>query len=708
MITPNALPVLSPALLRPERVVLVGASSRDGSVGQVIGSNLRFGKGLFQLMTVNPNPVDWMESQNFASIAEIPRGPGLAVLAIPASAVPTAIEALGDKGIQYAVIISAGLHAGSEPGKAMLDAARESSVRIIGPNCLGLMLPHQGLNASFARSAPTAGDLALLSQSGAIATAMLEWAEPRGVGFSAVFSVGDMAQTGMGELVRLLHQDDETRAILIYLEGLTDADAFLEAADKASRDKPVIVLKAGRSNVAARAALSHTGALAGSWDVYRAAFREAGIVAVDTLEEMFDAANLLRQYPEGADRRLAIVTNGGGAGILAVDAMVQSSVELASLHHNTLEELKTFLPPTWSGANPVDIIGDADSSRYERAVELVLSDPCVDGVLVMNCPTGLLASGEAAAATARSVDRVRKKGVTLPVFGCWLGDANFAGAAKPLGEAQIPVFETPMDAVRGFSSLVQVRRTRQRAPRLQAETLHRSTVGQAPSLINKVKADGRHVLSEVEAKALLSMFGVPVVETRLLGLEDDFERACAGINPPYALKIVSPDITHKSDFGGVALGLSDVAAVRRTAASMKAHISRTFPEARIEGFALQPMVARKSAHELFAGIAQDETFGPIVLFGAGGTAIEVIADKAVGIPPICSRQARGVIADTRIARLLAGYRHVPPVDMNALELILIALSRLALALPEVDQLDVNPLLANDEGVVALDARVILR
>lgn len=706
--TKTSLPSLSPALLMPERVVLVGASARAGSVGQVIGANLRHGTDSFRLLTVNPKPLDWAQAGNFSSVAEIPQGPGLAVIAIPSAGVAPAISALGAKGIRDAVVISAGHQSGSDAGRAMLDAARESGVRLIGPNCLGMILPHHRLNASFARTSPSAGDLALLSQSGAIATAMLEWAEPRRVGFSAVISVGDMAQTGMGELIELLHNDHRTRAILVYLEGLTDAEAFLQAAMRASVEKPIIVLKAGRTRSAGRAALSHTGALAGSWDAYRAAFREAGILAVDTLEEMFDAANLLHQYPQGADQKLAIITNGGGAGILAVDAMARKPVQLAQLSNHTVSSLNAVLPPVWPGANPVDIIGDADASRYESAVEIVLSDTGVDAVLIMNCPTGLLDPGEAAHATARSVERMRKRGVEKPVFGCWLGDANFNAAAEQLERAHIPVFETPSDAIRGFSALVQVHRSFARSRGKNCHEPKPELVKQARELLSTVKSDGRQVLGEIEAKSLLAIFGVPVVETKRLSFDDDFESACTGLSPPYALKIVSPDITHKSDFGGVALGLSDARAVRRAATAMQKHITKMFPEARLDGFALQPMIARKSAHELFAGIAQDETFGPVVLFGAGGTAIEVIADKAVGLPPISLQQAKAMIADTRIARQLNGYRHVPRANMDAIEQVLVALSRLALALPEVRELDVNPLLADSQGVLALDARVILK
>ena len=521
-------------------------------------------------------------------------------------------------------------------------------------------------------------------------------------------SVGDMAQTGMGELVNLFAKDEQTKAILLYLEGLTDAPEFIAAARKASAVKPVIALKAGRSQAASRAALSHTGALAGSWDVYRAAFRQAGIVAVDTLDDMFDAAALLHRYPDFSGKRLAIITNGGGAGILAVDALARTGAELAELSAETLNSLDEQLPATWSHANPVDVIGDADATRYAAAIDAVMRDRGVDCLLVMNCPTGLLAPGEAARATADAVARACKRGEGKPVFGCWLGDRNHAAAAAILQEADIPVLATPAQAVRGFGALVQAASARADRDRDGHGATPDANIREAHDLLESVAADGRKILSEIESKRLLTLFGIPVVQTRLVGEVEEIDAACGAIGPPYALKIVSPDITHKSDFGGVALGLADAAAVRRSARAMLRHIEDTFPDARIEGFALQPMIARKSAHELFAGIASDETFGPIVLFGAGGTAIEVIADKAIGLPPVGARRAEAMIAETRIARVLGGYRHVPPADRAAIVEVLKALSRLALALPGIAELDVNPLLADADGVIALDARIILR
>lgn len=698
---------LALAWLAPERVVLVGASARAGSVGKAICDNLRAGTGAFALQTVNPRPLDLPGTEHFTTLADLPSGPGLAVVAIPAAAVAGSLRELGSKGIRLAVVITAGLGRESAPGKAMLAAAEAADIRLIGPNCLGLILPHHGLNASFARDMPAAGDLALVSQSGAIATAMVQWARPRGIGFSAVVSVGDMAQTGMDELITLLASDHHTRAILIYLEGLNNGPAFIAAARAAACAKPVIVLKAGRSRAASKATLSHTGALAGAWDVYRAALRKAGAVVVATLDGMFNAASLMDRYPDGAGERLAIITNGGGAGILALDALAGAGGVLAELGAGTLERLDGALACDWSRGNPVDIIGDADGARYAAAIDAVIADEGVDALLVMNCPTGVLAPGEAATATADTVRRWRKNGGSKPVFACWLGDGNRDAAAPTLQAARIPLLATPSQAVTGFGALVQARKASARHAEPEPPAPLQAAIAEARALIARVRADGRRIMSEIEAKQLLHSFGIPVVETRKLSGPDDIASACQGIAPPYALKIVSPDITHKSDFGGVALGLADQAAVKQAAEAMRSHIATRFPDARIEGFALQPMIARKSAHELFVGIATDATFGQIVLFGAGGTAIEVIADKAIGIPPLSAAEARAMIAETAIARLLGGYRHVPPADCDAIAGVIVALSRMATGLPEIAELDVNPLLADAQGVIALDARVVL-
>lgn len=692
------------ALFAPRAVMLVGASRNPRSAGAAILRNLIAAKPAFAVHAVNPHRVDVKGVLWSPSVGAVPQPCELAIIAVPAAHVPPVLRALEGKGTRLAVVISAGLSDENGLRQQTLEAARESDIRIIGPNCLGALVPRIGLNGSFAISDALPGKLAFLSQSGALATAILDWAQARGIGFSAVLSVGDMANVGLDELVTLFANDLETSAILIYLEGLTDGQSFLKAARAARVRKPIIALKAGRSRAAARAAKSHTGALAGAYDVYRAAFRQEGIVMVETLEDLFDAAAVLGRVSIPHGDRLGIVTNGGGAGILAVDALTGRPGALATLSDTTIAKLDTTLPAGWSHANPVDIIGDAPPDRYRGAIEAVLADGGVDALLVMNCPTAL-ADGEAV--VRATVETVRGARGGKPVLACWLGESNARMAREGLADADIALFETPDDALRGFSYLVQARDDEERSAPV-ARPVADAVLAKAKQLVSDVRTDGRSVMSELEAKTLLGLFGVPVAPTRQVETPQAVMAACAELTGPYAVKIVSPDLTHKSDIGGVVLGLSDATAARSAAEAMLDRITASHPDARIQGFSVQPMIARKQAHELFAGIATDPTFGPVLMVGAGGTAVEVLADRAMRLPPLDRAEAEAMLGETRISRLLSGYRDVPATKRDAIVDVLLSLSDLALSLPEVAELDVNPLLADAEGVIALDARILLQ
>lgn len=691
------------ALLRPNAVVLVGASADARKAGGAILRNLIEAKPDFSIHAVNPRRIDIAGARWSASVADVPESCDLAIVAVPAPQVPSVIAALEAKRVRVAVVISAGLTKANGLLDQALAAARAAGLRILGPNCLGLLLPPAKLDASFATGGALPGKLAFLSQSGALTAAVLDWARARQIGFSAAISLGDMADVGLDELVRVWGDDEHTAALLIYLEGLPDARPFLAAVRSLGGRKPVIVLKAGRSQSAARAAQSHTGALAGAYEVYRAAFRQHGIVVVETLEDLFDAAEVLALCPRPAGNRLAIVTNGGGAGILAADALAGLSGVVAPLSPETEARLDAVLPATWSHSDPVDIIGDADGARYRAAIEAVLADPGNDALLVMNCPTALHACEEITAAVTGAV---RASGARKPVLACWLGDENARCARAPLERAGIALFETPEDAARGFSNLLQAARAGPPSAHIGREA-GEETMAEARCLIEGVYDDGRLIMSELEAKALLALFGVPVVPSRRARTIEEVFDACREIEPPYAVKIVSPDLTHKSDIGGVALGLSDAEAAMGAARAMRDRISAARPNARIEGFSVQPMVRRKQAHELFCGIATDPAFGPVLMVGAGGTAVEVLADRAMRLPPVDLHDAEAMLAETRISRLLAGYRDVPATRRNAIAEVLVALSDMVRLLPEIAELDVNPLLADAEGVFALDARVVL-
>lgn len=693
--------------MSPRGIAVVGASRRDGSVGRALIDNIISGHPPVPVFAVNPVPFALAGARVCASIAELPAGMiDLAIVAIPAAQVPPAIAGLGARGVRLAVVISAGLGAENGLRQAMLVAARDHGVRIVGPNCLGVLVPRAGLNASFAHVGARPGGIALLSQSGALTTALLDWAAARRIGLSAAVSVGDMADIGFADFLPLFADDPETRAILLYIEGLAEGAAFLAAAAAASRRKPVIALKAGRSAAGTRAARSHTGALAGAHDVYLAALAHASVIVVDDLEALFDAAWVLTGGPALAGEALGVVTNGGGAAVLAADALADRPGMLATLGESTIAGLDLRMPPGWSRANPVDIIGDADPDRYAVAIAAVLRDPAVDALLVINCPTALADSAMVAARLVQSVAEAAGAGIVKPVIACWLGDGNAARARSAIVGGGLTMFTTPEAAVAAFSAMVRARRAATPEP----PALRGGAAGDgalAQGVIDRVRADGRTLLNEIESKAVLAAFGIPVVPTRLAATVSDVADACAGLEPPLVLKIVSPDMSHKSDVGGVVLGLSDARAAMAAAAAMEARLAVAFPEARLDGFAVQPMIRRAGANEVFAGIATDPVFGPIILFGAGGKAIEVIHDRSLALPPLGMAEALAMIGDTRIARLLAGYRDVPAADRNAVGGVLVALSELALALPEIRELDINPLLADAAGVIALDARIVL-
>ncbi|KRA64950.1 CoA-binding protein [Caulobacter sp. Root656] len=695
-------------LLSPTSVAVIGGSDRPGSVGQVVVENLLSSGFAGAVHLVNPRPLSVPGATWSATIANLPQPPELAVVAIPAAAVPQAIADLGAAGTKVAVILSAGITEANGLRQTMLQAAKPYGLRIVGPNGLGVLAPHAHLNASFARGAPGPGGLALISQSGALVSGVIDWANRRQLGFSGIVSVGDMAEVDLGDLIDLFAADPHTHAILLYVEGVTNAAKFMSAARAAARLKPVIALKAGRNAASGKAVRSHTGALAGAYEVHACAFERAGLVQVETLTDLFDAAAVLRAGRGLAGERLAIVTNGGGAGILALDAMASSGGVLADLEPQTLQRLEAALPAGWSHGDPVDVMGDASVERYRLALDAVLADAGVDAVLVMNCPTALSEPGDIARGVAASVVAARGRGVRKPVIGCWLGDANQETAGPILGAAGVPMFGTPDAAARAFGRLLGARRAK--ASLMAAPARHDARVGNrqaALDLIQAARSQGRTLLNEVEAKALLSAYGVATVPTRLAATVQDVAGACADLAPPYAVKVASPQISHKSDVGGVALDLPTAEAARAAAAAMAARIAQTCPEAVITGFAVETMIPLGRAHELIVGLTQDAAFGPVLMVGAGGKAVEVLQDRALGLPPLDGDLAQAMIAKTRISRLLAGYRDEPPADAPGVAAVLEALSAIAVDLPDITELDINPLRVDAFGVLALDARIAI-
>ena len=612
-----------------------------------------------------------------------------------------------------AVIVSAGL--GHGPGSladAAEQAAQKYGMRLIGPNCLGIMMPGANLNASFSAHMPDKGNLALISQSGAIAAGMVDWAAQRAVGFSGIVSIGDQLDVDIADLLDYFAMDEKTQAILLYIEAIKDARKFMSAARAAARIKPVVVVKSGRMAQGAKAAATHTGALAGSDAVYDAAFQRAGVLRVSDLRELFDCAETLGRLKSPPGKRLAILTNGGGIGVLAIDRLAELGGIPAAIAPAIRQKLDAVLPPTWSGSNPVDIIGDADPARYAAALEVLLADPGNDAILVMNVQTAIARADEIAATVTDVVQKYRAQHrmSPKPVLAAWIGaDQKISDL---LSGAGIPNYPTEDDAVRGFMHLVLHRELVEalaQVPPAMPSAFAPDTEA-ARRVVADALADGRQWLDPIEIKRLFDAYDIAMVPTYAAA---DAGQAVAHATALFAqgstvvLKIMSRDIVHKSDVGGVVLNLTNAEAVRAAATDILARARAQRPEARISGVMVQAMVLRSKARELILGLADDPTFGTVVVFGRGGTAVEIINDKALALPPLDLQLARSLIERTRVSRLLRAYRDVPAVKQDAVAMVLVKLAQMAADIPEIRGLDINPLLADEAGVLAVDARVAL-
>jgi acetyltransferase len=702
------------AMFKPNSVALIGASQNPKSVGGVLAKNLMSCGFLKEIYPINPRYSSIENHRCYPDLKSLPETPDLAVIATPPQTIPEIIQELGDRGTRAAVVITAGFGEGnSEQGKlwkkAMQEAAQPHLLRITGPNCLGIMVPGHCLNASFGQVTPLTGNLAFVAQSGAVLTSVLDWATSREIGFSHFVSLGDMVDVDFGDMLDYLAADAPTRAILLYVESITNSRKFMSAARAAARLKPVIVVKSGRFKESAQAAASHTGALAGVDGVYDAAFRRAGILRVMDMEALFNAVETLALAKPLYGDRLAILTNGGGVGVLATDTLIEKQGRLAALSAETIEKLNGILPPTWSHTNPVDIIGDADGVRYGQAMSVLLEDKGVDAILVMNCPTAIASCSEAAEAVIAAVTGNTNIFRHPMVLAGWLGDGSAVRARRMFRKNSIPCYATPGDAVRGFMQMVRYQHSQEMLMETVPDIPTRFTPDTelVKNTIAKALAEGRAWLNENEAKDVLDAYSIPVAKTSVAATPEKAAEIAATIPGPVAVKILSPDITHKSDIGGVALNLENPAAVKSIALSMIERIKKLQPEARIEGFNVQPMILRPHARELIVGCFEDDQFGPVILFGHGGTAVEVIRDKSLCLPPLNMNLAREVMARTRVYRLLQGYRNTPAADLEAIALTLMKVSQLVCDFAEIKELDINPLLADENGVIALDARIKL-
>ncbi len=697
-------------LFSPKSVVLIGASDRPHSVGATVLANLMAGRAADELdgklMLVNPRHRHLQGLPVYPDVASLPQTPDLAVIATPPATVPGLVESLVAKGTRAAIVLTAGMDGDHGDGRthrqAMLLAARPSVFRILGPNCVGALVPGARLNASFAHTSARPGKLAFVSQSGALVTAVLDWAHSRGIGFSHFVSLGDATDIDFGDMLDYLAMDPNTAAILLYIEDVRNARKFISAARGAGRNKPVLVVKAGRAPEGARAAASHTGALAGLDAVFDAAIRRAGMLRVLTTDALFDAVETLSRAQPLHGEELLILTNGGGPGVMATDALMLSGGRLASLAPGTRAALDRVLPANWSHGNPVDIIGDASVERYQRALAILLEHQPDNPILFIHAPTAIVPSAEIARALAPAIARSRQH-----VVACWLGSAAVAEARQIFSDAGIPQFGTPEEAVQAFMQVVEYRRNQQLLMQVPAAGTQHDPIDRpaARAIIDKALAEGRTMLTEPEAKALLDACHIPVVDTRIAHTAGEAREMAMQIGFPVAVKLLSPDISHKTEVGGVMLDLNTPEDVEAAVAAIEQRLQRLRPEARLAGFSVQAMARWPDAQELIVGITTDPIFGPVILFGQGGIAVEVLHDHAVALPPLNRVLARDMIQRTRVASLLAGYRNRRPADIEALCRVLIQVAHLAAELPEVAELDINPLLSDHHGVIALDARV---
>ncbi len=697
-------------ILAPKSIALIGASPKEGSVGRIVLRNVASNGFQGAVYPVNPNHDEINGIKCYRQIKDLLEPPDIAVVMTPPKTIPKVIKDLSKLGTRTAVVLTAGINDSNGLRQKMLDAAKPNLFRVIGPNTVGMMAPHVGLNASFTHMAPMPGKLALLSQSGAIVTALIDWAADRDVGFSHIVSLGDMADVDMADCIDLLAMDRHTKAILLYLESIPNPRKFISAARAASRLKPVLAVKSGRHEAAAKAAATHTGALAGSDTVVDAILRRAGVVRVKDLDDLFLAAETIEHFSSIPDMRVGIVTNGGGAGVLAVDQMMDYGSDLAELSPETIEALNSVLPPTWSKSNPVDIIGDASPQRYRDAVSIVAEDPGVDAILVMSCPTALASPIEAAQEISSMVQngKINRK----PVFGCWLGEHSAKGARHVLRKAGVASFDTPAQAAEAMSLLeswTQSQRLLTRVPAFGGDEPS-GDKAVAAQIFKTVADEGRTILTEPEAKRVFSAYGIPTPPTLVARDVNEARDMAEELLPSHSrlvAKLLSRDISHKTDVGGVALGLKSPDAVARTVQDMLDKLAKTKPDARIDGFMIQPMVSLPDSNELIIGMKHDATFGPVILFGAGGTAVEVLKDTAIALPPIDDVLAGDLIDQTRIGRLLAGYRGHKPADRAMIIQMIRAVSSLVVDFPCITGIDINPLLVSGDRALALDARIVI-
>jgi acetyltransferase len=696
------------AIFAPATVAVIGATDKNGSVGKTILWNLLsspFGGTVFP---INPKRSSVLGIKSYPNISGVPERVDLAIIVTPASTVPDIIKECVEAGVKGAIVISAGFKelgpSGVELEQQILAHVRRGGMRLIGPNCLGVMSPLTGLNATFAQATARPGNVGFISQSGALCTAILDWSLREMIGFSSFISVGSMLDVGWGDLIYYLGEDRKTQSIVIYMESVGDARSFLSAAREVALSKPIIIIKAGRTEAAARAATSHTGALTGSDEVLDAAFRRSGVLRVNSISDLFHMAEVLAKQPRPKGPRLMILTNAGGPGVLATDTLIMTGGELAELSNETIEGLNKILPPHWSHNNPIDILGDASPGRYAQALEIAAKDPNCDGILTILSPQGMTDSTQ----TAELLKPYSKIG--KPVLASWMGGSEISAGEAILNRYNIPTFSYPDTAARVFNymwrysyNLRGIYETPIMPPDSDEHSPNRS---QAEEIIRSARADNRTILTEVESKKLLAAYGIPAIETHVAKSKTEAVKIAEELGYPVVLKLYSKTITHKTDVGGVELNLTGSDSVRRAYETIEASVNEKAGTGHFLGVTVQPMI-NLNGYEIIIGSSVDPQFGPVLLFGSGGQLVEVYKDRSLALPPLNTTLARRMMEQTRIFTALKGVRGRRPVDLAALEQLLVNFSHLVVEQRWIKEIDINPLLAGEDRLLALDARIVL-
>lgn len=696
------------ALFEPKSVAVIGASERENSVGNVIFRNIKNSGYKGRLYPINPKHETILGEKAYKSIEEIGARVEMAVIATRPQTVPQIIEQCGRSSVRNVIIISAGFsesgHIGAALERKVLEIARSYNVRILGPNCLGIIRPDLGLNATFAKVSANSGNLALVSQSGAMCSAVLDWAKANQVGFSSVISLGVTTDVDFGEILDYLIYDSRTHYILMYVEGIRNARRFMSALRSAARIKPIILLKAGRHEAGSQAALAHSGMTAVSDTVFDAAVRRAGVVRVQNVGQLFYAAKALASKFRPQGNRLAIITNGGGPGAMAADRAGDFGIPLAQLSDETMAALNKALPHTWSHSNPIDIAGDATPERYRETIMAVTKDPNVDSTLVMLTPQAMTEPLEVAKAILEISDKLNRS-----LICCWMGEEQVAEARKLLEDNGIPAFRMPETAIELFHHISKYYRNQKlllQAPE-PTRQYDRPEAEGAKMLIEALLAERRKVLSEMESKAILRAFKVPVAQTMVARTATEALLLAEQIGFPVAMKVDSPDLTHKSDVGGVRLNIVNAPAVRNAYHDIIDTVQKRRPDAKINGVSIEPFLSRPNGRELMIGVFRDPIFGPVITFGAGGFDVEIFSDRSVALPPLNKFLAKDLIDSTRASKILGQFHNMPPVDREALKEVLLCISEMVCELPWIQELDLNPLIVDENGAIAADARIVI-